>query len=343
MRGPLFSRRWLFARRPSSAQEGEQGLPPARLAPRQELVNVVEFEEMARIKLPASVYSTIAGGDRQPFDRMTFRTRRMVNSMNLDLTTELLGETMFAPLLVGPISQQAQFHPQGELATVSGAAAAKTTVVVSSRSSYPIDQIAAQAKATLWYQVHLEDEIESVRDQTRQAAEAGCKALCITLATPSQPASAQRAAPDWSAIDRIRQDVNLPVLLKGVMNPEDADTAIQRGVQGIVVSDYGGLLATRTVAPIEALSSIVDAVATRIPVLIDGSFRRGSDVLKALALGARAVLLGRPPMWGLSAYGADGVQTVLELLQSELGRSMAGSGRPNIQAISRDLVRIHTR
>ena len=134
----------------------------------------------------------------------------------------------------------------------------------------------------------------------------------------------------------------MPVLIKGIMTPEDADTAIQRGAQGIVVSNHGRALQARD-APIEQLPSIVDTVAGRALVLMDGSVRRGTDILKALALGARAVLLGRPPIWGLAAYGAEGVQTVIELIRLELARSMAASGGPTIESLGRWLVRIHSR
>lgn len=325
------------------AQQRPSNDPPRRLAPREELVNVLEFGDMARIKLPATVYSTIAGSNREPFDRMTFRTRRMINSMQLDLTTELLGEQMFAPILVGPVSQQQQFHRQGELATVEGASEAKTSVVVSSRSSYPIDQIAARAETPLWYQVYAEPDVEATREQAHRAVGAGCKAVCITVGTPFQPDSGGGHGVDWKVIDQIREGLGVPVLLKGIMTPEDAESAIRRGIEGLVVSDYGGRFGSRATTPIEVLPSISEAVGNRVPVLIDGSFRRGSDIVKALALGARAVLLGRPPMWGLAAYGAKGVQTMLTLLQTEVARSMAGAGRPNIEAIDRSLVRIHKR
>ena len=319
------------------------GDPPTRLAPREELVNVLEFEAMARLKLSSTIYSTIAGGDRRAFDLMTFRPRRMINSMNLDLTTELFGESMFSPILVGPMAQQQQFHSEGELATVRGASAANTTVVISSRSSYPIDQVANQAKITLWYQVYPEPDVAFVRKQVQRAVEVGCKAVCITVGTSYQSAGVEGREIDWRVIDQIRQEVSVPVLLKGIMTQEEARAAINREIQGIIVSNYGERFGSGPVSPIESLSSIVDVVARRVPVLIDGNFRRGSDILKALALGADAVLLGRPTIWGLAAYGADGVQTVLELLQSELARSMAGSGRPNIKSLDRTLVRIHSR
>jgi len=150
-------------------------------------------------------------------------------------------------------------------------------------------------------------------------------------------------ATDWNAVGRIRDTVSVPTVLHGVMTPEDAERAIGLGVGALVVSNHGGIAGAGGVAPIEVFSSISDAVSARVPILIDGSFRRGTDILKGLALGARAVLVGRAPMWGLAAYGAIGVQTVLELLQTELARNMAASGRPKIEMIDPSLVRWDSR
>lgn len=318
------------------------GEPPGRIAPRAELVNVFEVEAMAKRKLSSSGYALIAGGDRAAFDRMTFRPRFLINVQDLDLTTELFGEKHFAPILVGPLAEQQQFHPEGELATVRGAGAAKATMVVSSRASQPIEKIAAQAKTSLWMQVYPEPDMSAVRTRVRQSVAAGCKAVCLTLGTPHIKGMGNPKL-DWSAIDQLRQGLAVPFLLKGIMSPDDARVAVDKGVQGIVVSNYGGLLANGLAAPIDMLPSISDAVGGKIPILIDGSFRRGTDVLKALALGARAVLIGRPILWGLAAYGADGVETVLRMLQSELARSMGLCGKPNIKAIDRSLVKIHAR
>jgi 4-hydroxymandelate oxidase len=269
----------------------------------------------------------------------------MINTVNLDLTTELIGQRMFAPILVGPIAQQKTFQADGELATARGASAAKTVLVVSSRSSYPIDQIAANTKAGLWYQIFPEPNLDTLRKRTQQAIEAGCKAICITVGSPDLPAEGSMppsvAGIDWSVIDQMRQGLSVPVFLKGIMSPEDAKTAVSRGLQGIIVSNYREV--TGLVSSIEMLEPIVSAVGGTVPVLIDGSFRRGSDIIKALALGARAVLVGRPVMWGLAPYGADGVQGVLEMLQTELGRMMGNCGTPNIKAINRAFVKIHAR
>jgi 4-hydroxymandelate oxidase len=330
------------------------GEPPVRIVPRAELVNVFEVEAVAKRKLPGNVYSMIAGGDRRAFDRITFRPRMLVDVRQLDLTAELFGEKLFTPILAGPVADQRQFHPEGELATVRGAASAKTVMVVSSRSSDPIEKIAGQAKTSLWYQVYPEPDVNALRARVQEAVAAGCKAVCLTVGTTYHPAGDGPPNParlkamgspkiDWAMIDQLRQGIKVPFLLKGIMSPEEAQTAVQRGVQGIVVSNHGGLASSGLAAPIEMLPSIADAVGGRAPILIDGSFRRGTDVLKALALGARAVLIGRPVLWGLSAYGADGVQTVLGMLQSELARSMGLCGKVNIAAIDRSLVKIHLR
>ena len=315
-----------------------------RIPPSGELVNVPEFETVAKTVLSPAVYARLAGGDRSAFDRMTFRQRLMVNATDLDLTTELFGARLFAPVLVGPVSGQREFHPDGELETARGAAAANATMVVSSRSSYAIDDIAQQVNSPLWFQVYSGDG-ERGRDQVQQALDAGVTALCITVGrAPEDVAGATRASIDWEDVDRLRQGVGVPVLVKGIMTAEEASTAIQHGAQGMVVSNHGLSAAADEPAesPIDILETIV-GVAGQIPVLIDGSFRRGSDILKALALGARAVLVARPAMWGLAGYGSAGVHAVLELLYSELARSMAASGRPTISMIDRALVKIHSR
>jgi 4-hydroxymandelate oxidase len=308
-----------------------------------ELVNLLEFDAAARIKLAPDVYASIGGSDREPFDYMTLWPRVFIDSAPLSLTTELFGEKMFAPILVGPVAQQRQFHPEGELAMVQGASAAKATVVVSSDCSYSIEDIAAKASTPVWYQVYAGRDANASRTEIERATKAGCRAICLTVGT--QPAGTSRTAsvprPNWRAIEQLRQGVSVPVLLKGVMSAQDATRAIEAGISGIVVSN-GGSSGARP-APISVLPSIVGAVGSKVPVLVDGGFRRGTDVIKALAFGARAVLLGRPPVWGLAAYGAEGVQLVLKMLHTELARTMINVGMPTIESVDRALVRIHSR
>jgi len=329
------------------------GEPAGRIAPVKELVNTFEFAAMAERQLGSIAFELIAGSDRRAFDRMTLRPRMMVKTENLDLTTELFGEKMFAPILVGPVAEQKRFHPEGELATVEGASAAKAVTVISSRSSCPLDEIAAHAEATLWYQVYPEPDVNAARAGIAKAVDLGCKAVCITVGTeyqaadrrraPDPPAPAEISSLDWSAIDRLRQGIRVPVLLKGIMNPDEARKGVERGIAGIVVSDPSGTQVSGLASPIEMLPSIAEAVGGKAPILIDGGFRRGTDVLKGLALGARAVLVARPPMWGLAGYGADGVGTLLKMLQTELARDMAMCGKPTVADLDRTVVSIHRR
>jgi len=328
------------------------GEAPGRTAPMGELINALEFEPMAQLKLNWTAYHEIAGGDRRAFDRITYRPRIMVNTEEMDLTTELFGQKMFCPIIAGPISEQARFHPEAELATIRGCADAKSVAIISSRSSVPAEKIAAEAKTALWYQVFPEADLNTLKSRIGKAMQAGFKALCITVGAPYNPAISMPPAPshlqalggpatDWKAIDTLRQGVNAPVLLKGIMRPEDAAEAVKRGIQGIVVSNYGGQLLNGEADPISVLPGIADAIAGKIPILSDGSIRRGSDVVKSLALGARAVLLGRPVMWGLAAYGSGGVQSVIELIQTEMAKDMAMCGKSSVQLLNRDVVKLH--
>lgn len=320
------------------------GEPPGRIPPVQELVNAAEFEAIAQRKLDSRTFAEIAGSERAVFEHITFRPRMMVDTTKMDLSTELFGQNLFTPILIGPLAQQKRFHPEGELAMARGASAAKTALVIAANSSYPIEQIAAQAKTPLWYQVYLQSGMNDVRRGVEQAVDAGCKVLCITLtAERAADAPALMAGVDWRAIDGLRQGLKVPVVLKGVMSSEEARKAVVAGVQGMIVSNYSAHAISGVASPIAVLPSIVEAVAGKVPVLIDGSFRLGSDVLKALALGARAVLLGRPALWGLAAYGADGVQNIIELIQSGLARDMAMCGKPTVQSVDRSVVAIHKR
>jgi 4-hydroxymandelate oxidase len=298
-----------------------------RVAPVNEHYLVTEFEDSARQRLPRAVFSTVAGTEHQGFDRITLRPRMMIPTLDMDLSVVLFGDQLFTPILIGAVSEQKRYHAEAELATVRGAAAGRAAVVVSSRSSVPIEQIAAEAKTPLWYQVRAE---AAAKAQIQRAVNAGVRAVVVTLG----------AAPDWAAIDGLRQGLSVPVVVKGVMTLAEAKTALRHGAQGIIVSNWGS--ASKS-APIRVLASIVDAVAGKVPVLLDGSVRYGGDIVKALALGAQAVLIARPAMWGLAAHGAAGVQTVVELLQSELARAMGMMGNPTPRSLTRSAVKIQAR
>ena len=262
----------LVTRRP------QEGAPRARLAPVGELVNVPEFEAMAKLTLSPDRFATISGGHRASFDRMTLRQRLMVYAMDLDLTTQLFGYEMFAPIMVGPVGNQGELHADGELATARGASAAKTVMVASRQSSYPIDQIVAETSAPVWYQVYAEGDVGATRDAVAQAVDAGCPVLCVTVGVSSTQTPVRT---DWRAVEQlVGQAAGVPVVVKGIMSPDDAETALQHGAQGVVVSSHGGLVTGSGTLPVDVLPAVADAVNGRVPVLVDGSFRRGTDILK---------------------------------------------------------------
>ena len=297
--------------------------------------------------LDAAVFATIAGGDREPFDRMTFQPRLMVPTLDLDLSVELFGQQHFAPIVAGPVAEQRRYHPEAELGMVRGASAAQAAVIVSSRSSVPLSEIASQTKTPLWFSVYAGAD---ARGPIERAIAAGCKAICITVGVSDRPGIHPDRAPiDWKMIATLGRGLDVPIVIKGVMTIDEAKAAVAEGAGALIVSDHGGLAPVRTsnprarVTPIEMVAPIADASAGKVPVLVDGSFRRGSDIAKALALGAHGVLIGRPVMWGLAAYGADGVQAVIELLQSDVARNLAALGAPNLRSLSRSMVRVHRR
>ena len=221
--------------------QGEPGggaLPSDRLAPVLELVNVPEFEEQARLVLAPARFEAISGGHRTSFDRMTFRQRLMVYAMDLDLTTPLYGYDMFAPIIVGPVGNQGDIHPEGELATARGASAGKAVMVATRQSSHRIEDIVAASEEPVWYQLYADSG--SLRDDVARAVEAGCRAVCVTVgvsASDHRPTST-----DWDAVAGLAEAVDVPVVVKGIMSVAAAETALAAGAQGIVVSNHGGLV-----------------------------------------------------------------------------------------------------
>jgi isopentenyl diphosphate isomerase/L-lactate dehydrogenase-like FMN-dependent dehydrogenase len=354
-------------------------------APRlEDMINVLDFDAACRRTIPREAYDFVSGAaddewtmqrNRDAFRRITFRPRMLVDVSRLDCSLELFGQRIEMPVLVAPTGTQGRVHPGGEPAMARAAGAAKTIMVVSTTSSYPIEKIAQEATGPLWFQLYAGPDEEGTREKVERAVAAGCKAVCLTVDAPYFPhrerdlrnglvrAEVQSelrtrrrregAPPDryglpsrftaqltWAFVDRLRTYAKVPVLIKGILTPDDAKLAVEHGASGVIVSNHGGRYLDGDPATIEVLPGIVDAAGGRIPVLVDGGFRRGTDVLKALALGARAVLVGRPPLWGLGAFGTAGAQRVLEMLQTELALAMALAGRPNLGAIDRSLVQV---
>jgi 4-hydroxymandelate oxidase len=313
--------------------------------------------------------------NRRAFDWVSLVPRGIADVTSIDTSIELFGQKMRYPILVAPTSQQGPLHPEGEMGMHKGSAAANTTMIVSSAASNPVDRIAAASPGPLWFQLYRLDELDDTLERMGRAEAAGCKAIAFTvdgpfgpyrervlhdrhLASPAEPdaAAGQRSRTrqetrinyglgkgqlfDWKLVDTLKAATKLPFLLKGLQTHEDAAIALEHGVDGIIVSNHGGRRIGHGCSTLEALPEIVETVKDKIPVLIDSGFRRGSDVLKALAMGAKAVCLGRAPRWGLAGYGPVGVQRVLEIVQSELVLAMADTGRASIGAIDRSLVKV---
>ena len=304
-------------------------VPAPVQVPRGDLVNVFEYEDQSRLVLGPAKSALITGSDRTVTDRITLRPRMNIPTRDLDLTCTLFGDQHFTPIIVGPIADQKRFHPEGEVAMARGASAAKAAMVISSDSSQSLSAIAQAATTPLWMQVNAGSP--KVKDTLAQADAAKAKAVIVTVNAGT--------AIDWAAVDAVVKATSLPVIVKGITTPQEAKQAVAHGAKGVVVSNYrGGTAATGTLL---LVAPVVQAVGDQVPVLVDGGFRRGTDIVKALALGAKGVLVGRPVMWGLAAYGADGVQGVVEMLQTELARYMCMCGRPSLAAVDSSLVRVH--
>ncbi|MEE2822536.1 MAG: alpha-hydroxy acid oxidase [Acidobacteriota bacterium] len=313
--------------------------------------------------------------NRQSYDEIRLRPRVMVDPRQIDMTTTLFGETLNVPILLAPTGGHRGTHPGGELATVRGAGKAGVIMVVSTVSSTPVEEIKAMATEPLWFQLYVLRDRSLTKDLVQRAESAGCKALCVTVDTATTgprnrqdrgnfrgiPAAGRgmphlqgMKRPDviesdifssardpnvtWKDVDWLRSITKMPLVLKGVLDPLDAEQAVDEGVDGIIVSNHGGRNLDTAQATIVALPEIVDRVEGRIPILIDGGVRRGTDVLKAIALGARAVLIGRPYRYGLAAGGAIGVARTIDILKREFEMAMANTGRMSIKEIDRSVL-----
>jgi 4-hydroxymandelate oxidase len=223
-----------------------------------------------------------------------------------------------------------------------------------------VEDIARSTTGPVWFQLYVQKDRGFTRDLVQRAEDAGCRALCVTVDSPTFGARnredraknelPERELPNlkgkdyldpsltWKDIDWLRSFARTPVLLKGVLNPDDAGTAVSAGVSGIIVSNHGARNLDTVPATIDALPLVAEKVAGRVPVLVDGGIRRGTDIIKAFALGASAVQIGRPYLWGLGIAGAEGVTRVVEILRKEFEFAMALTGRPTIASIDRSVL-----
>jgi 4-hydroxymandelate oxidase len=339
------------------------------------LVNVRDFEAAARDRLDPVYYDYFASGaqdeltvaaNEAAFRRRTLIPRVLRGPGPVRLDTTLLGTPASMPVLIAPTAFHRLACPEAEVATGRAAAAADAVMVAAMLSTVTVEEIAATG-ATLWFQLYIQPDLGFTESLVRRAEAAGCRALVVTVDSPALGRNERGDRNDfhdlpegvscanmggaghvrqvvlspevsWRHLDWLRGVTSLPILLKGVLHAQDARIAVERGAAGLIVSNHGGRQLDTTPASLDRLPVLAEATGGRVPLLLDGGARRGTDVAKALALGAQAVAVGRPVLWGLAVAGEAGVGRVLELLRGELANALTLLGVASPAELTRDQV-----
>jgi 4-hydroxymandelate oxidase len=313
--------------------------------------------------------------NRRAFERWILRPRVLVDVADVDLRTTVLGQEVAFPILLAPTALQRMAHRYGEMASARAAASLGTVMAVSTVSTASLEEVASSG-ARLWFQLYVMKDRDLTAELVKRAHAAGYGALVLTVDAPilgrrfrddrnrfSLPpgigmanlegmglpesegsrlfaffVERHDASLTWGDVAWLDSLTPLPLVLKGIVRDDDARRAVEAGAAAIVVSNHGGRQLDGAPATIDVLSEVIEAVAGRAEVLVDGGIRRGSDAMKALAMGARAVLVGRPYLWGLAVDGEAGVRRVMELLRDDLALAMALCGCPSVADIDRSLV-----
>lgn len=311
--------------------------------------------------------------NREAYKHWQLIPRVMTDVSKVETSTEILGIPVEAPILIAPTGGKNLVLPNADAVVAQAALATKTLIC----SATGVERLLRDGQPLNWWTNSTgHPNKDAASGFARRMEDSGCKGLVITVdnqyqsnrdrnnrnrfdygymrfgvpkegepprkpVSPALPAMWQPHTPNltWDYIEWLRSSCKLPVILKGVLAPEDASLAVEHGAHAIVVSNHGGRQLDGVIGTIDALPDVVDAVGGKVPVLMDGGIRRGTDILKALAIGAKGVLIGRPPLWGLGAYGQKGVERVLWMLGAELKLAMALAGKPNLASIDRKLVR----
>jgi L-lactate dehydrogenase (cytochrome) len=360
-------------------------------------ITAADLEAAARGQLSAEAFGYVAGGasseatvraNREAFSRWQIVPRMLRNVSVRDLGTSLLGTSMGAPIMLGPVGVQSIVHPEAELAVGRAAAAIGLPSILSTAASHTIEQVAeAMGEASRWYQLYWPKDRELAASFVQRAASAGYGAIVLTLDTwmlgwrprdlqsaylpflkgegvanylsdPVFRAALERTPEEdpgaaighwayqfsnptisWQDLAWLREQTKLPIVLKGILHEDDARHALDAGVDGLVVSNHGGRQVDGAIASLDALPAVREAVGEHFPVLFDSGIRTGADVLKALALGADAVCIGRPYVWGLALEGQAGVEHVLRCLLADFDLTLALSGYTAIAQLDRSALR----
>jgi 4-hydroxymandelate oxidase len=349
--------------------------------------DVMDFEPVARKALPPAHFGFLATGvdddatvraNHEGFSKLQIRSRRLVDVSNIDMSARLFGTSWDNPIALSPVGDQKAFHPEGEVAVARAARAKGHLQILSTVTSYSVEDVTAARGAPIWFQLYVNNVWDIVRAVIKRAEAAGCPVLVLTVdlkegSNRETLFRAERAdtrqcnmchtngfrgfgrvanrpmfagldvskatnlispALDWDYVKRLKDTTTMKLVLKGIVTREDAQLAVEHGVDGIIVSNHGGRAEETLRSTIECLPEVLDGCARKIPVLVDGGFRRGTDIFKALASGATAVGIGRPYIWGLAAFGQPGVEAVLTILQRELQTIMRQAGTTSIDKIT---------
>lgn len=353
-----------------------------------EIVNVSEYEAVAKQKLPKMVFDYYASGaedqwtlqeNRNAFERIKFRPRILIDVTRVDLTTTVLGFKISMPIMIAPTAMQRMAHPEGELATARAASAAGTIMTLSSWATSSVEEVASTGPGVRFFQLYVYKDRNVVAQLVRRAERAGFKAIALTVDTPrlgrreadiknrftlpphltlknfegldlgkmdkttdsglaSYVAGQIDRSLSWKDVKWLQTITKLPILVKGVLTAEDTRLSIQAGAAGIIVSNHGARQLDYVSATISCLEEVVKAAQGRVPVFLDGGVRRGTDVFKALALGASGIFIGRPVVFALAAEGEAGVSKVLQMLRDEFELTMSLAGCCSVKEINRNYI-----
>ncbi len=310
------------------------------------------------------------------YDQIKFRSRVLSSQEHCDLSTKILNQTLSMPLLCAPIGFQGMAHPEGEIATVKAANQQGVSVITSTMSNSSLEAAALASEKPLWFQLYVYKDKTITESLVQRAQQANYQALVLTVDTPRTGLRERDLRNDftlppgltiknlemsgfhdlgqnkaalmeysrrlfgtslsWKDIVWLKSITKLPILLKGIVHPDDALKAFDHGADGVIVSNHGGRQLDTSVPTIRALPDIANVLNNRIPLLIDGGIRRGIDIVKAIALGADAVLIGRPILWGLAVDGQQGVEQILEMFRNELVMAMTLFGFSSINEIKQE-------
>lgn len=338
-------------------------------------ITLADFESLAHERVEPGAWDYYAGGagdertlrdNREAWDSLRLRPRVLVDVTTRDLSTSAFGRVLAHPIILAPTAAHQLAHPEAERATARGAASVGALMTLSTISSLTMEEVAdAAPDARRWFQLYAPEDRDACRGLVERAVAAGYEAIAITVdlpvpgnrerdirnrfevilgahLPPSEPTGESGLVllptMDWEELAWLRSICPIPLVAKGILRADDALRAVDAGCDGIWVSNHGGRQLDTAITSAEALPEIAAAVGDRALLVADGGVRRGIDVLKALALGADLVAVGRPILWGLAVDGSDGVRRVLEILREELSRSMALAGCASLAEITPDLV-----